>query len=97
MITSDGPDMGTSCGSPANILSVGATYVRGIGATCGDYRAWAPYSRIPTKARQALTDGCSSGMSFVISFNYAHTCVYVCKCVYNTSYTLLATWPLGGV
>ena len=34
MITTDGPDLVTSCGNPGNILSVGATYVVGIGGPC---------------------------------------------------------------
>jgi len=65
MITSDGPDLLTSRGSPGNILSVGTTYVVGVGGPCGAYSEWTPYSRYPTEERQALSDGCSSGISFI--------------------------------
>ena len=65
MITSDGPDLLTSCGSPGNILSVGTTYVVGVGGPCGAYSEWTPYSRYPTEERQALSDGCNSGISFI--------------------------------
>ena len=37
MITTDGPDLLTSCGNHQNILSVGTTYVVGIGGPCSAY------------------------------------------------------------
>ena len=48
----------TSCGNSQNILSVGTTYVVGIGGPCSAYGEWAPYSQYPTEHRQALSNGC---------------------------------------
>ena len=48
----------TSCGNPQNILSVGTTYVVGIGGPCSAYGEWTPYSQYPTEHRQALSNGC---------------------------------------
>ena len=59
LITNYGPDLLTSCGNPGNILSVGTTYVVGIGGPCNAYGEWTQYSRYPTEHRQALSDGCS--------------------------------------
>ena len=49
----------TSCGNPQNILSVGTTYVVGIGGPCSAYCEWTPYSQYPTEHRQALSNGCN--------------------------------------
>ena len=56
MVTTDGPDLVTSCcGNPENILSVGTTYVVGIGGFCSAYGEWTPYSQYPTEHHQALS------------------------------------------
>ena len=60
MVTNYGPDLLTSCGNPENILSVGTTYVVGIGGPCNAYNDWTPYSRYPTEHRQALANSCSN-------------------------------------
>ena len=60
LITNYGPDLLTSCGNPGNILSVGTTYVVGIGGPCSAYGEWTQYSRYPTEHRQALSNGCSN-------------------------------------
>ena len=60
MVTNYGPDLLTSCGDPYNILSVGTTYVVGIGGPCKAYSEWTPYSRYPPEHRQALANGCGS-------------------------------------
>ena len=60
IVTNYGPDLLTSCGNPGNILSVGTTYVVGIGGPCSAYGEWTPYSRYPTEHRQALANGCSN-------------------------------------
>ena len=49
----------TSCGSPQNILSVGTTYVVGIGGPCSAYGEWTLYSQYPAEHRQALSNGCN--------------------------------------
>ena len=65
MIVDRGPDLLTSCGNPENILSVGTTYVVGIGGPCGAYSEWTPYSQYPTEHRQALANGCSNSSTSV--------------------------------
>ena len=60
IITDYGPDLLTSCGSPQNILSVGTTYVVGIGGPCSAYDWWTPYSQYPTEHLQALSNGCNT-------------------------------------
>ena len=59
MITTYGPDLLTTCGNPNNILSVGTTYVVGIGGACSAHSEWTPYSQYPAEERQALSDGCN--------------------------------------
>ena len=50
----------TTCGNPQNILSVGTTYLVGIGGPCSAYGEWTPYSQYPAEHRQALFNGCSN-------------------------------------
>ena len=54
IITDFGP---TLCGIP-DILSVGTTYVMGIGGICSAYRRFTPYSRYAPEQRQAVANGC---------------------------------------
>ena len=74
IITDRGPDLATSCGNPNNILSVGTTYVVGIGGPCNAYGEWTPYSRYPPEHRQALANGCSNS-SISVSVTAASTSV----------------------
>ena len=66
MITTNGPDLLTSCGNPQNILSVDTTYVVGIGGPCSAHSEWTRYSQYPAEERQALSNGCGLGMFFVL-------------------------------
>lgn len=59
IFTHYGPDLLTSCGNPQHILSVGTTYVVGIGGFCSAYSEWTPYNKYPTEHRQVLANGCS--------------------------------------
>ena len=56
----------TSCGDPENILSVGTTYVVGIGGPCSSYSEWTPYSQYPPEHRQALLNRCSNSTASTI-------------------------------
>ena len=67
LITNYGPDLLTSCGNPGNILSVGTTYVVGIGGPCSAYGEWTQYSRYPTEHRQALSNGCSNSSTVTLT------------------------------
>ena len=74
IITHYGPDLLTSCGNPQNILSVGTTYVVGIGGPCSAYGEWTQYSQYPTEHLQALSaadggslDNCSGVGKFLPS------------------------------
>ena len=67
IITDYGPDLVSSCGNSQNILSVGTTYVVGIGGPCSAYGEWTPYSQYPTGHRQALSNGCGISASVTIT------------------------------
>ena len=51
--------MSTSCGNRENILSVGSTYVVGVGGGCSSYKDWTAYNQYPVEDRQALSNGCN--------------------------------------
>ena len=55
-----GPDLQSSCGYSRDILSVGTTYVVGIGGPCSFYREWTPYSSFSREDIQRLNNDCSS-------------------------------------
>jgi len=55
-----GPDLLTTCGNPRAILSVGTTYVVGIGGACSRYNEWTPYSDYPTNHLEVLNNNCNS-------------------------------------
>ena len=82
MVTNYGPDLLTSCGNPGNILSVGTTYVVGIGGPCNAYGEWTPYSRYPTEHRQALDNGCSQvGSSAENIHPFSLTAIIIATCI----------------
>jgi len=58
ILTQSGPDLETSCGNPNNILTVGTTYVIGVGGPCFAYGEWTPYSDYPNEDVQLLNNNC---------------------------------------
>ncbi|XP_065919808.1 von Willebrand factor-like [Dysidea avara] len=60
ILTEVGPDLLSTCGYPRNILSVGTTYVAGIGGPCSFYREWTPYNNFSREDIQRLNNDCSS-------------------------------------
>ena len=61
-----GPDLLTTCGNPANILSVNATYVVGVGGICSRYNNWTEYSLFASADLALITDNCSAESSAMI-------------------------------
>jgi len=58
ILTHSGPDLETSCGNPSNILTVGTTYVIGVGGPCSSYGEWTPYNDYPSEDVQLLNSNC---------------------------------------
>ena len=70
ILTQSGPDLETTCGNPSNILTVGKTYVIGVGGPCSAYGEWTPYNDYPSEDVQLLNSNCGqdpgTGSSSVI-------------------------------
>ena len=64
VIVDFGPDLLTTFGNPANILSVNKTYVVGVGGICSLYNNWTEYSRFAS-ADLLLADNCESSATIV--------------------------------
>ena len=77
--TEVGPDLLSTCGYPRNILSVGTTYVAGIGGPCSFYREWTPYNNFSREDIERLNNNCSSAglrfPSFVLLFVLASVAI----------------------
>jgi len=67
---------------PPNILSVGATYVVGIGGPCSSYSEWTPYSQYPPEHRQALFNRCSNASTIMPSVTIVFS-IIVTICIIN--------------
>ena len=65
VIVDFGPDLLTTCGNPANILSVSKTYVIGIEGACSRYNDWTEYSWFASADLKLLTDDCKSSATIV--------------------------------
>ena len=59
------PDLLTTCGNPANILSVNKTYVVGVGGICSRYNDWTEYNRFTSANLKLLADNCESSATIV--------------------------------
>ena len=66
VIVDFGPDLLTTYGNPANILSVNKTYVVGVGGACSRYNDWTEYSRFASANLKLLTDNCTDESSATI-------------------------------
>ena len=60
VIVDSGPDLLTTCGNPANILSVNATYVVGVGGICSCYNNWTEYSLFASANLALIANNCSA-------------------------------------
>ena len=58
ILIQSGPDLETSCGNPRNILTVGTTYVIGVGGRCSSFSEWTPYSDYSSEDVQLLNNNC---------------------------------------
>ena len=66
VIVDFGPDLLTTCGNPANILSVNKIYVIGVGGVCCRYNDWTEYSRFASADLKSLADDCADESSATI-------------------------------
>ena len=62
-----GPDLLTTCGNPANILSVNATYIVGVGGFCSRYNDWTEYSNFASADLALIANNCSAEPSAAIA------------------------------
>lgn len=64
-----GPDVQTTCGSPSNLLQVGASYIAGIGSVCSTISEWANVDSYRDSELQLLRDlrGEACGMTTTTS------------------------------
>ena len=65
VIVDFGPDLLTTCGNPANILSVNKTFI-GVGGACSRYNDWTEYSHFASADLKLPTDNCTDESSATI-------------------------------
>ena len=62
-----GPDLLSTCGNPANILSVNKTYIVGVGGICSPYNYWTEYNRFASADLKLIVDNCTVESSATIT------------------------------
>ena len=65
VIVNFGPDLLTSCGNPANILSINTTYIVGVGGPCSLYNDWTPYSNYSSADLELLANNCTESSAAI--------------------------------